>query len=126
MLDWKPNIYVYDNTMFKKVLLLILFFSSFFFNSYAEKINKINIVGNERISKETIIVFGEINLNDDYDINKLNTILKKLYDTNFFKDVNINISNKVLNVSVLENPIIQNVQIKGLKKWLTYLNYLTK
>ncbi len=101
--------------MFKKVLLLILFFSSFFFNSYAEKINKINIVGNERISKETIIVFGEINLNDDYDINKLNTILKKLYDTNFFKDVNINISNKVLNVSVLENPIIQNVQIKGIK-----------
>ena len=115
MLDWKPNIYVYDNTMFKKVLLLILFFSSFFFNLYAEKIDKINIVGNERISKETIIVFGEINLNDDYDINKLNTILKKLYDTNFFKDVNINISNKVLNVSVLENPIIQNVQIKGIK-----------
>ena len=101
--------------MFKKILLLILFFSSFFFNSYAEKINKINIIGNERISKETIIVFGEINLNDDYDINKLNIILKKLYDTNFFKDVNINISNNVLNVSVLENPIIQNVQIKGIK-----------
>ena len=40
---------------------------------------KINVLGNERISKETIIIFGEIDLNDDFDDNILNNILKNLF-----------------------------------------------
>ena len=50
----------------------------------AEKVDKINVSGNERISKDTIIIFGEIDLNDDFDDNVLNSILKNLYNTNFF------------------------------------------
>ena len=46
---------------------------------YAEKIEKIIVSGNERISTETIIIFGEINLDDDFNENKLK-IEKYEYD----------------------------------------------
>ena len=82
---------------------------------YAEKIEKIIVGGNERISTETVIIFADINLNEDLNENKLNLILKKLYKTNFFDDVKVNITNNILNILVSENPIIQSIEIKGIK-----------
>ena len=100
----------------RKIIFLTHFFLFLLIKSvYAEKIDKINISGNERISNKTIIIFGEINLDDDFNENKINLILKNLYKTNYFEDVKINITNKTLNVLVLENPIIQSIQIKGIK-----------
>ena len=81
----------------------------------AEKVDNINIIGNQRISSDTIIIFGEINLGDDLDNQKINKILKNLYNTDFFEDVKIEIKNNTLNVTVIENPIIQNVKILGIK-----------
>ena len=92
-------------------IVLLLSFSSV----NAEKVDKINVSGNERISKDTIIIFGEIDLNDDFDDNVLNSILKNLYNTNFFQDIKIDINNKTLNINVVENPIIQKVQLLGIK-----------
>ncbi len=82
---------------------------------YAEKVEKIIVSGNERISTETIIIFAEINLNEDLNENKLNLILKNLYKTNYFEDVKISITNNTINVLVSENPIIQSIEIKGIK-----------
>jgi outer membrane protein insertion porin family len=82
---------------------------------YAEKVEKIIVSGNERISTETIIIFAEINLNEDLNENKLNLILKNLYKTNFFEDVKINLTNNILNILISENPIIQSIEIKGIK-----------
>jgi len=91
------------------LLLLLLNFSN------AEKIDEINITGNERISKDTIIIFGEMNLEEDFNNQKINKILKKLYDTNFFEDIKIELKNNALNIIVVENPIIQEVRILGIK-----------
>ena len=99
-----------------KKFFLTLFFLLLFLNSvFAETIKKINVSGNERISKETIILFGEIDLNEDFSEHTLNKILKNLYNTNFFEDIKIDITNSTLNVFVVENPIIQNVKIEGIK-----------
>ena len=65
MFDWKPDYYVYDTAMFKKIFLTLFFLLLFLNSVFAETIKKINVVGNERISKETIILFGEIDLNED-------------------------------------------------------------
>ena len=92
--------------------IILLFLYSF---ANAEKVDKINLSGNERITKDTIIIFGEIDLNDDFTDDKLNIILKNLYETDFFQDIKINIKNKTLNIIVLENPIIQNVELLGIK-----------
>ena len=50
----------------RKIIFLTKIFLFILINSvYAEKIEKIIITGNERISTETIIIFGEINQNED-------------------------------------------------------------
>ena len=46
------------------ITLLLFFFNT---NSYSEVINKIDVIGNERISLETIVVFGDISIGKDYD-----------------------------------------------------------
>ncbi len=102
-------------SLMNKFFFLISFFVLLITPIYAEKINKINIVGNERISAESIQVFGQFDENTNFNSNKLNDILKNLYDTNFFKNIKLEINNKVLIVTVVENPIIQNVELNGIK-----------
>ena len=52
--------------------------------SYSSILNNIEINGNDRISDETIKLFTSVNVNDEINDNKLNNILKDLYETNFF------------------------------------------
>ena len=82
---------------------------------FAEVIKEVDVTGNKRISKDTIIVLGDIKLNNDYDDLKLNDTLKKLYQTNFFSNISISINQEILKISVIENPIIEDVEITGIK-----------
>ncbi len=93
-------------------LLIIIFLIN---SAYAEKVKKIIISGNERVSSDTIKLFGDIKINNDYDSTGINEILKKLYETNFFKDVKVSLKNNVLNISVSENPIISEIILNGIK-----------
>ena len=71
-----------------KQLILIIFFPLFsILNANSEIVKKIEIIGNERVSSETIKLFSNTSINENLDNNDLNDILKNLYDTNFFKDV---------------------------------------
>ena len=83
--------------------------------SYAEVIKKIDVQGNKRLSLESIVVFGEIELNKNLNENNLNQILKNLYNTNFFKQVKLSIKDNILIIEVEENPIIENLEIEGVK-----------
>ena len=98
-----------------RIFILVIFIISFASNSLAEVIKKVNVKGNNRISKETIILFGDIKLNQEIDAIQLNNIIKNLYETNFFKNVNINILNNSLEIEVVENPLVQSVNIEGVK-----------
>ena len=62
-----------------------------------------------------IIVFGNIEFDKDYNDDDLNIVLKNIYETNFFKEINLKINNSILEISVIENPIIEDVQINGIK-----------
>ena len=95
------------------LLLIVLIFITSILK--AEIIEEINIEGNQRISQETIKMFTGVNINDDISQPDLNKILKRLYDTNFFDLVSVKISNKILIITVKENPIIQNVNFNGIK-----------
>ena len=101
--------------MFKIIFLVQFLVLLVLSSANAEKIDKINIIGNERISKDTIIIFSEIDIEQDFDNQKINNALKKLYNTNFFSDIKIDFKNNTLNIIVVENPIIQDVQILGIK-----------
>ena len=99
-----------------KKLFLSLFFIVFFFNSsYAVRIDKLEVKNNNRITKETIATYGNIDLKKDYSQSDLNEVIKNLYNTNFFKDLSIKVENNTLIILVEENKIIQSVLIEGVK-----------
>ena len=78
-------------------------------------VNKIEVKGNNRVSKETIIVYGDISLGKNYETKDVNDLIKKLYDTTFFSDISITIENNQLNIDVKENPLIENIVFNGEK-----------
>ena len=106
---------------FFKIQFIVLLFASI---SYAEIINNIEVSGNQRISKDTIIVLGAIEIKSNYNNEDLNLILKNLYNTNFFEKINLKISNNILIIEVSENRIIEDVEINGIKsaKLTEFLN----
>ena len=79
----------------------------------SEILNEISISGNSRVSDETIKVYGDIDLKKDIDEIIINKILKSLYSTDFFEDVNIKIENKILYIQVKEYPIINQLILVG-------------
>ena len=99
-----------------KTFSKILFVGCFFVNiAKAEIINNIEIEGNLRVNTETIIMFSDVTIGQDLLNDDLNEILKKLYDTNFFEDVQVSLNNSKLKIIVTENPIIQSINIEGVK-----------
>ena len=61
----------------KKILLFISIYILLINNSFSEIVNDIKVENNFRISKETIITYGSINLGKDYNDASLNQIIKK-------------------------------------------------
>ena len=90
--------------IYKIFFVVFIFFSTSFSNSLSDIIKDIKIFGNERVNNETIKIFGGIKKGDEINNDKLNDVLKKLYETNFFKDVNLKINNSILEITVDENP----------------------
>ena len=84
-------------------------------SAFSEIVNNITINGNKRISSESIKVLGNISTQKNLEKKDLNNLLKKLYDTNFFKDVNLSFDKGNLIINVIENPIIENIEITGIK-----------
>ena len=102
--------------MFKLIFKIFIVFFLFTGSIRSEEFQNILINGNERISKETIIVFSDLPSEKFLDENSINNILKKLYKSGFFKNVVVRIENKNLIIDVEENPIIQTIFIEGIKK----------
>ena len=96
-----------------KIILFVLFFLS---SSFAEIVNNVQISGNKRISKDTILVLGGINVGSNYTDISLNESLKKLYETDFFKNINYDLNDGLLRIVVEENLVIEKLNIKGIKK----------
>ena len=101
--------------MIKIIFKIVFLYFIFMANSIAEIIKKIEISGNQRISSESIIVLGDIQINKEFNDETLNSSLKKLYETFFFKDIKFEFLNGTLAIVVQENPIIENIEIVGLK-----------
>ena len=65
---------------FKRIFVFIILFLSFFIaNSNSEVVNKVEVSGNERISLETIKIYGDIELGKNYEISDVNNLIKNLY-----------------------------------------------
>ena len=99
-----------------KTFIYFIFISFFLLSiSRSEIVEKITISGNDRISNETIQMFSEVSINDDLKKFEVNSVLKRLYNTNYFENVTVSFNNNILEIYVKENPIIQNVSYNGIK-----------
>ena len=102
--------------MFKLISKILVIFLFFTVSTRSQEFDNVLINGNVRISNETILVFSELPSEQFLDENSINTVLKKLYESGFFKDVVVKIENRNLIIDVIENPIIQTVFVEGIKK----------
>ena len=98
------------NFLLKTLTLFLIFFSI----SNAEIVKGVKILGNERISDETVKVYGAIKEEkSDYTKQDLDNILRKIYETNFFKNVSVEIKNQILVINLKEYPIINQLVFLG-------------
>ena len=83
-----------------RLLVLFIFFSLLITDLNAEIVSKISVKGNKRVSLETIKVYGDIEIGKDYSEADLNKVLNKLYETEFFENVEINLKNNILLINL--------------------------
>jgi len=101
---------------FGKIFLVFLFLNfSLIKNANSQKYDEIKVEGNERLSVETIIMFSGLSIGQKIDTEILNNSIKKLYKTNYFEDLKITVDGKTIIIQIVENPIIQSIQINGIK-----------
>ena len=100
---------------FKKIFILVLLQILITQNANSNTIENFNIIGNQRVSDQTIIMFSSLNVGDKINENQLNEALKKLYYTDYFKHVELSLQNQTINIKVVENPIIQSVIVEGIE-----------
>ena len=98
--------------MLKKItFLLILFFHLTYLK--AEVVKEIQISGNQRVSDETVKVYGDIEINKNYNELDINNILKNLNSTNFFEDIKISLEQNILKIDLVEYPVINQLILVG-------------
>lgn len=78
-------------------------------------ITKIVIEGNERVSDNTILSYAEVKKGDIFSTNLTSKIIKKLYSTKYFDDIDIVLDFSTLIIRVKEKPIISEISIEGNK-----------
>ncbi len=100
--------------MLRLVLLTTLFLLKTSF-VYSEIVNNINVIGNNRVSDETIINFSGIEKGNDVSDKILNESLKELYKTNFFELVKLKLDKNDLTIIVKEYPVIEQIIVNGVK-----------
>ena len=98
--------------MLKKITYTIFLF--FYITTLkAEVVKEVQISGNQRVSDETIKVYGDIEVNKDYNEVDLNKVLNNLNSTNFFEDIKISLEQNVLKINLVEYPVISQLILIG-------------
>ena len=95
-----------------KYFLIIFIFTK---NLSAEIVKDINIVGNKRISDSTIKNQFNYKAGNEYNVEALNVLQKKILETGFFEKVKVKVDNQKLFIEVKENPLIDFFYISGVK-----------
>jgi outer membrane protein insertion porin family len=95
------------------IKFLVVFFFLLTSISFSE-IKKVTIAGNTRVNSNTIESLVDkkiINVDSIF----INNLTKKIYDTDFFSDVKISYNDGILNITVVENSVINFFFINGVQ-----------
>ena len=101
----------------RKFLIIVIFLNTYSLCYGNENFVKdIEIIGNQRIDTETIISYANIDEDEIYTEEKGNEILKALFDTELFSNIEISFNNNKLVIAIAENPTINLIKFKGNSK----------
>lgn len=79
----------------------------------AQAIRDIRVVGNQRLTAETVRSYLQFSTGDSYDAGKVDRSLKALFGTGLFADVRIDRDGSGVVVTVVENPVVAQVAFEG-------------
>ncbi|WP_374333024.1 outer membrane protein assembly factor BamA, partial [Aestuariivirga sp.] len=82
-------------------------------SAYAEVVSRIVVEGNQRIENDTILSYVQVTPGQDATAEKVDASVKALFQTGLFSDVQINRRGSTLVVTVVENPMINQVNFEG-------------
>lgn len=81
----------------------------------AAVISNISVVGNQLIPSETIRDFAGINFGENLEPAEINAVVRRLYDSGMFENVDLRVSGSTLVITVVENPSVSIVAFEGNK-----------
>jgi outer membrane protein insertion porin family len=79
-------------------------------------VGDIRVQGLQRVSEGTVYNYLPVNIGDDLTVMRLREALRSLYDTGFFRDVELRRDGSTLVIVVRERPTIESFEIKGNKE----------
>ena len=79
-------------------------------------IRSIDVRGNIRVERQTVVSYLRLNVGDRYDPLRADESFKAMFATGLFSDVQIFMESTTLVVSVAENPVINRVAFEGNRK----------
>ncbi len=97
----------------KIVFIIILMFYFSTFTLFAEAIKEIIVKGNARVANDYVETLLSAEVGGDYSLPLLNNDLGKLYASELFEKVDGSFIGGVLAISVIENPLIEDINITG-------------
>ena len=98
---------------FYNMTIVFILFSSYAFAQF--KFNEIIVSGNNEISSETIVAISGLSKSKKLSSNLINEGFRRLSDSGLFQNVVLNPVGSRLIISVIENPIINQVDFEGNK-----------
>lgn len=78
-----------------------------------QRINEIRVLGTERIEPSTVLTYMDVRVGDNMTEETLDRALKSLFGTGLFADVTLRQKGNVLEVTLVENPVINQVAFEG-------------
>ncbi|MCE2872389.1 MAG: outer membrane protein assembly factor BamA [Xanthomonadales bacterium] len=81
----------------------------------AFRVDNIRVEGLQRVSEGTVYNYLPVNIGDRLTPQRTREAIRALYDTGFFRDVELRRDGGTLVVAVLERPTIESFEIKGNK-----------
>ncbi len=79
----------------------------------AAVIRDIQVSGNRRVEPETVRSYLQFSVGDVYDAGKVDRSLKALFATGLFADVRIDRNGNAVVITVVENPVINQIAFEG-------------
>ncbi len=82
-------------------------------HAQAGAIREIRVVGNRRVEPETVRTYLRFNAGDQYNPGKVDESIRSLFATGLFSDVRIDRDGAAVVVTVVENPVVNQVAFEG-------------